>query len=139
MAIAEQACYRALVNVDMGNLGPLLKSQRLYNLARVKRQLAKFAEAEDLLKQSLAIETVLTGADSITSGRRYVELAADLGAQKKWLEGAGYADRALPIANQFSSQERAFLKAVLTAFGPPLRIESRSDLAAKFEAMAASL
>ena len=27
--IAEEACYRALVNVDWGNLGPELKSQRL--------------------------------------------------------------------------------------------------------------
>lgn len=25
LAVAEEACYRALVNVDWGNLGPLLK------------------------------------------------------------------------------------------------------------------
>jgi hypothetical protein len=35
--IAEQACYRALVNVDWGNLGEVEKSQKMYNLARIKR------------------------------------------------------------------------------------------------------
>ena len=29
LAVAEQAYYRALVNVDIGNLGPLLKAQAL--------------------------------------------------------------------------------------------------------------
>lgn len=44
--VAEQACYRALVNVDLGNLGPELKSQRLYNLGRIKQRLSKYSEAE---------------------------------------------------------------------------------------------
>jgi len=29
LCMAEQLCYRALVNVDWGNLGPELKSERL--------------------------------------------------------------------------------------------------------------
>lgn len=105
----------------------------------MKRQLGKFAEAEDLLKQSLLIETGLTGEGSITSGRCYVELAASLGAQKKWLEGADYADRALPIAKKFNGSERAFLKTVLAAYGPALRSEGRAELASKFDARAATL
>ena len=36
-AVAEEACYRALVNVDLGNLGEVEKSQKMYNLARIKR------------------------------------------------------------------------------------------------------
>src|SRR5690242_3491155 len=70
LTTAEQACYRALVNVDMGNLGPELKSQRLYNLGRIKRRVAKYEEAEDLFKQSLVIEEKLSPPTDPKIGRR---------------------------------------------------------------------
>lgn len=54
--VAEQMCYRALVNVDWGNLGPELKSDRLYNFAKIKRKLEKYEEAVSLFQQSLEIE-----------------------------------------------------------------------------------
>ena len=71
---AEEFCFRALKNADWGNLSPELKSQHLYNFARIKRRLAKFAEAEELLKASLAIEEPLSGASSLKVGRRLVLL-----------------------------------------------------------------
>jgi hypothetical protein len=40
-----EACYRAAVNVDWGNLGPELKSES-YKLARIKRRVGKLEEAE---------------------------------------------------------------------------------------------
>ena len=99
--VAEQACYRALVNVDMGNLGPELKSQRLYNLGRIKRQMSKFSEAESLFKESLQIEEKLSGPGGVKIGRRLVELSVSLAGQDKWSEGAQYLERFLPIADQF--------------------------------------
>jgi len=137
--VAEQACYRALVNVDMGNLGPELKSQRLYNLARIKRQLSKFAVAEDLLKQSLPIEEQLSGSMSHQIGRRLVELATNMAGQNRWNEGAPYLIRALPIADQFSPQEKSFMRAVLLKYGSELRNSGNVDIAAQFEARAATL
>jgi hypothetical protein len=74
LAVAEEACYRAVKNVDWGNLGPELKSQRLYNLARIKRQVARFSEAEVILKESLALEAIVSGKDSLKTARRLVEL-----------------------------------------------------------------
>ena len=116
LEVAEEACYRALVNVDLGNLGDELKSQRLYNLGRIKRQLAKFAEAEQLFKSSLSIEEKLSPPLSPKVGRRLVELAVSLAGQGKWVEGAQYLERALPMAEQFSGPERAYLTQVINEF-----------------------
>jgi hypothetical protein len=60
LSVAEEACYRAAVNVDWGKLGPEQKSEKLYNLARIKRQTGRLNEAEALLKESLEIEESLS-------------------------------------------------------------------------------
>ncbi len=90
---AEELCGRALTNVDWGNLGPDVRSEKLYNLGRIKRQLGKFAEAEQLLKQSLSLEEPLSGASSIKVGRRLAELSVTLAAQDKWPEGFPFVER----------------------------------------------
>jgi len=114
---AEQACYRALVNVDMGNLGAQLKSERLYNLARIKRKVAKFNEAEDLLIESIKIEKELTGPTSIKSGRRLAELSTNLAAQNKWEAGIPAVKQLSSIANKFTGNERNFVKVILIKYG----------------------
>jgi hypothetical protein len=139
LEVAEQACYRALVNVDWGNLGPELKSQRLYNLGRIKRQLAKFSEAEQLFKESLSIEEKLSRPSGGQVGRRLVELSISLAAQNKWSEGAQSLDRVLPIADQFSGQERVSAAAVLTQYSKHLRKTNEVALAERFEAKALAL
>jgi len=137
--IAEQACYRALVNVDSGNLELDQKSQRLYNLARIKRQLAKFAEAEDLLKQSLVIEEKMSPPSNERIGRRLVELSVNLAAQDKWKEGVQYLDRVLPIAQQYSGQERTFLSLVFSNYGKEFRKNNLAELAVRYESASAAL
>ena len=136
---AEQACYRSLVNVDWGTLGLDQKSQRLYNLARIKRQLAKFAEAEDLLKQSLAIEEKLTPPSDERIGRRLIELSVNLAAQGKWDEGAQCLDRVLPIAQQYSGQERAFASLVFSNYGNEFRKNNSTELADRYESASRAL
>ncbi len=136
---AEQACYRALVNVDWGNLGQEQKSQRLYNLARIKRQLSKFSEAEDLLKQSLAIEEKLTPPSEIRIGRRLVELSVNYAAQNRWNEGVQPLDRVLPMAKQFSGQDRAFLSLVFSEYAKALKKDNQVGLAERYETAAVGL
>ena len=139
LEVAEQACYRALVNVDWGNLGPELKSQRLYNLGRIKRQLSKFSEAEQLFKESLSIEEKHSELSGIKVGRRLVELSVSLAGQDKWPEGVQFVERLLPIADQFSGQERTYTAKVLTEYSKQLRSKNDISTAERFEAKALAL
>lgn len=139
LEVAEEACYRALVNVDWGNLGPELKSQRLYNLALIKRGLAKFKEAEDLLNQSLAIEEKLSPPSSLRIGRRQVELSVNLAAQGKWADGSQLLDRVLPIAEQFEGQDRTWASEVLRRYAEQLRKTNQPELGSRFEMKASEL
>ena len=139
LEVAEQACYRALVNVDLGNLGPELKSQRLYNLGRIKRQLAKFSEAEDLFKQSLAIEEKLSKPRDVKIGRRLVELSVSLAGQNKWTEGSRYLERAIPISDQFRGAERSYAGVAFVEYAKYLRKTDQTGLAKRFETQASSL
>ena len=139
LKVAEEACYRALVNVDLGNLGPELKSERLYNLGRIKRQLAKFPEAEQLVKESLAIEEKLPSPSELKIGRRLIELSVSLAAQDKWTEGAKLLERSLPITPQFAGQERAYAIEVLTEYSKHLKTMNQVALAEQFETKAAAL
>ena len=134
--VAEQACYRALVNVDWGKLGPELKSQRLYNLGRIKRRLAKFSEAESLFKESLQIEEKLSTQTDVKIARRLVELSVSLAGQDKWSDGAQFLERLLPIADQLSGQERAYSAEVLTQYSKHLRKTNGIAIAERFEATA---
>lgn len=136
--VAEQACYRALVNVDWGNLGPELKSQRLYNLGRIKRKLSKFGEAEDLFKQSLAIEEKLSSPTDPKIGRRLIELSATLAGQGKWDEGAQYLEKAAPISAQYTGNERSFAALAFSEFAKQLRA-SQPKVAERFDGYAAAL
>ncbi|GFE62886.1 tetratricopeptide repeat protein [Geobacter sp. AOG2] len=136
---AEQACYRALVNVDWGDLGQELKSQRLYNLALIKRRLAKFQEAEDLLNQSLTIEERFSQPSSLRIGRREVELSVNLAAQGKWTDGSRLLERVLPIAKQFEGQDRTWTSEVLRQYADQLRKTNQHDLASTFEKKASEL
>jgi hypothetical protein len=136
---AEEACYRALANVDWGNLGEELKSERLYNLARIKRGLAKFDEAEQLLIQSLKIEEKLSGPSSIKIGRRLAELSVNLAAQDRWLEGVPYVERLMGVTDEFSGYARNFTKEILQKYSEYLTETGSNEKAALFAAKAGEL
>lgn len=138
LTTAEQACYRALVNVDMGNLGPELKSQRLYNLGRIKRRVAKYEEAEDLFKQSLAIEVKLSPPTDPKIGRRLVELSVSLAGQAKWSEGAKYVDRAAPLSSRFTGEERSYAALVFQEYAKHFR-DADPEAAKRFDGYAQAL
>ena len=127
--VAEQACYRALANVDWVNLPLELQSRKMYNLARIKKQLSKHDEAEVLLKQALALEEELPQPSDIRIGRRLIELSANLAGQGKWSEGAAYLKRALPILGQYSGSERNYADEVIALYGAHFLRKSGDGLA----------
>lgn len=137
--VAEQACYQAVDNVDWGSLGQGLKSQRLYNLALIKRRLLKFTEAEVLLHQSLVIEEKLSPPSSLRIGLRHVELSVNLASQGRWSEGSHLLERVLPIAVQFEGQDRSWTSEVLRRYAEQLRRTNQPDVASSFEKKASEL
>ena len=136
---AEQACYRAAVNVDWGNLGPELKSQRMYNLGLIKRKTGKFSEAEFLLRESLGIEETLTGNSSLKVARRLVELSATLAELKRWDDGLPYLKRVVSINPAFAGNERDFTRLVYTEYSKALRQLGKPEDALAFEDAARGL
>jgi uncharacterized protein YceK len=137
--VAENACYRALVNVDMGNLGPELKSQRLLNLALIKRALKKFDEAEVLLQESLRIEETLTGPSSEKVGRRLAELAAVKYQKAQYIEGFPLLERLEPIASHYSGPDRFFVSALFHCYAIQAEQNGQAALATRFRTVSSGL
>ena len=133
LGVAEQAYYRALMNVDMGNLEPLLKAQALYNLGCVKRRVGKYTEAEDLLKQSLALDEKILSPEDLDTDRCLIELSVTFSAQEKWSEGSRYLERVFPHASRFSGHEREFIGEVFKHFAAGLRKAGQEERAKIFE------
>jgi len=136
---AEQLCESAWVDVDNDRLAPAIQSERLYDLGRIKRQLGKFAEAEPLVRQALAIEESVSGKTSPAYGLRLTELSLILAGQGKWEEGADYLEEVLVIVNQFPEQQRRAAANVLNHFGKRLQNTHQKQLAKRFRAKAAEL
>ena len=99
--IAEQLCQSAWFDVDSSRLPAEIQSERLYDLGRIKRQLGKYAEAEALIREALAVEETVSGRTSPVYGRLLVELSLDLAGQAKWVEGAVFLEPVLQIADRF--------------------------------------
>jgi hypothetical protein len=136
---AEQLCYRAIVNVDWVKLGPELKSQRLYNLGRIKRQLAKFSEAEPLMKESLELEEKSSGPYNEKVGHRLAELSAILAAQDKWGEGIPLVERLIPFSGAYAGSERVFVAQTFQQYSAHARQSGKAELAATLEAVTKAL
>lgn len=132
--VAEEACTRALRNVEMGNLGDALKSTRMYDLARIKRLMGKFEEAADLQRESIRIAESGNAFDDTAFARRYTELAVSLAALGQWREGADWLVKVVPVASQFSGGEAAFLREVFARYAVEMRRTGARDIAERFAA-----
>ncbi|MEQ1588749.1 MAG: hypothetical protein ABL902_00145 [Gallionella sp.] len=133
--VAEQACSMALSTNDWGD-NSKVRSQHLYNLGRIKLRLTKFSEAELLLKESLQIEEVLASPPK-TIGYRLVDLSESMASQNKWLEGTPFLERVIPIAPQYSKQERDRIGQLLFQYSQHLKLNNQSALAKKFKTTSA--
>lgn len=132
LSLAERECNLALVTADQSKSDPILKSQLLYNLGRIKRKLEKYSESETLIKASLQIDEQLSTREKLIAPH-IVELSASLAGQGKWLEGAQYLKRVLIIAPQFSRQDRIYTSQVLWQYSQHLKYMDQAALAKQFE------
>ncbi|MES1951702.1 hypothetical protein S4A8_12649 [Salinisphaera sp. S4-8] len=57
-------------------------------------------------------------------GRRLVELSMALGEQGKWIEGARYLSRSLPVAEQYDSAEKQTVIAVYLIFSKEIETQN---------------
>lgn len=137
--VAEEACSRALVNVDWGHLGDVAKSQKTYNLARIKRQLRKFDEAEKLYKDSLAIEEKQTPSSSAKIGRRLAELAILNGQQNRFDDGLPYVERLFALADTFQGDEKTIVAAIFYVYSRELPLRTAGNLAGRLSAKAVEM
>ena len=128
---AEQACYRALVNVDWGHLGDFQRSQRMYNLARVKRKLYKFDEAERLYQDSLAIEEKLPERSNANIGRRFAELAILYEQRGQIRNGVPYVQKLYPLADIYEGSEKKTVAAIFYVYSLELEKQKATDEAQK--------
>lgn len=137
--IAEQACYRALVNVDIGNLGYEQKSIRMYDHGRIKRQLGKYDEAEYLFKESLAIEDKQDKPSHEKIGRRLAELAAVYGQKKEFQAGLPYVERLYSLPLSYEGHEKLSVAIAFWVYSQELQKQQPSDLGKKLESKALEL
>lgn len=137
--IAEDACYRALVNVGWGNLGEVQKSQKMYNLARIKRRIGKFDEAERLFKESLAIEEKQTPVSQERIGRRSAELAIIYGEQKRFEEGLPFVERLVPLADSYQGDEKRAVATIFYIYSQELPQLTSNDVTSKLATKAVEM
>lgn len=103
---ADRECTRALGEAGSDVLDTTTRSQRLFRLGSIKRQRNKFAEAEALINQSLAIELGLPEPEPIGIMRRHYELCVSLAGQGKWREGAVFLEMLFPDLDQLPEKEQ---------------------------------
>lgn len=137
LILAEQECYMALANTELGD-SPKLQSSRLYKLGQIKQQLFKFNDSEKLIKESLQIEESL-GSSTKKMGTRLIDLSINLAEQGKWPEGAAILERLLPIAPQFSKLDRARMGQLFLQYSRQLKLINQAELAKRFKVTASLL
>ena len=139
LELAEEHCQLALGDADDDVLAPQVRSERLYRLASIKRQLAKYAEAAELLSQSLLLEQTLSGSDSPQVASRRLEMSLILAGQGKWQDGAQLLEQTVPAASLLDEKERASLVNVLQHYAVQLQKSQHIEEASRLQAAAASL
>jgi len=139
LELAEETCQRALGDAGGDTLAPQVRSERLYRLARIKRQRSRYAEAAELLSQSLALEQTLSGSGSQQVASRRLEMSLILAGQGQWQEGALLLEQTVPIAGQLNDKEQASLVNVLQHYAAQLQKSQQTEQASRLQAAAASL
>lgn len=136
---AEQLCQSAWTDVDSSRLTPVIRSERLYDLGRIKRLSSKFDEAEPLILEALSIEESVSGRSSPAYGRLLVEMSLALAGQEKWIDGAVFLEPVLQIADRLPEREQLAMVSVLNNYALRLRNAGQVELANRFEFKATEL
>ena len=135
IGLADELCYKSLMHPDVSKITPDAKSQRLYNYAQLKRMLGNWDGAEELLRETLAIEEKRAGSSlDLPLARRLAELSIALAAQGKWTEGVQTIERLYPAAEQFKGGERAAIAELFRNYVPQVATAGNLELAGKLDA-----
>lgn len=139
IGLADELCYKSLSHPDLAAVEPGAKSQRLYNYAQLKRMLGNWEGAEELLRESLAIEEKRAGSSiDLPLARRLAELSIALAAQSRWTEGVQMIERLFPAAGLFQGGERAAVGELFRNYVPQVALAGKPDLARQLEQFSAS-
>lgn len=118
LRLAEDRCYMAWFYTEFGTLGTSeYKSDRMFDLGRVKRRVRKYAEAERIFRDSLKLEESVASPAEHRVGLRLAELALVLAEQNKRTDGLQFAERLRPLISRFAGEERLFVTGVLVHYG----------------------
>lgn len=115
---AEEACQQAAA---AAGLNDSLKSQRLYNLARIKRRLGKDDQAADLFRQSLTIEQHQPQPSQKKIGRRLAGLAIVYGKLDRFDDGLPYVQQLVSLADVYPEREKRTLAGIFYFYSQELR------------------
>lgn len=137
IGLADELCYKALVHPDFKNVPAEARSQRIYNYAQLKRMLGNWEGAEELLRETLALEEQRAGSTpDLPLARRLAELTIAFAAQGKWPEGLQAIERLMPMADMFQGGERAAVAELFRNYVPQAAAAGRVELARKLDAYA---
>lgn len=134
---AVQACGAALAISEEHRYASDSVSGLLYRLGRLERQRGRFEEAERLTRRSLAIEEQSGNQAAVAA--RLVELALTAAGQERWQDGAQLLERAAPLVNHLSGDERQAAAKVFRGFSARLGLRGETAQAARLKARAEEL
>jgi tetratricopeptide (TPR) repeat protein len=134
---AVQACTVALAIAEEQTYAPDLLSGLLYRLGRLERQRGKFTEAEALTKRSLVLEEKSGDQDAVAS--RLVELSLSAAGQGRWPDGVQLLERALPLVDDLTGQDRKAAANIFRVFSMRLGGMGQTAQAKQFKTKAEQL
>ena len=130
--LAEEKCEQAWNTAKRAKLKASIQSEKLYNIARIKRQLNKFIEAEHYIQQALEIEQTVSGRNSPDYALRLIELSLSVAGQGDIAEAAIMLEPVLNAINQFSALDKKRSINVLKYFAAKIK-HSNQQLSARFQ------
>lgn len=139
-AVAEEAYFRAAVNVKLGHLGDGAEEESIYNLGRTKRLVGKLDESEDLLKRALALDEKYGGTEDFRIIGVKLELAATYFEAKKYEQGTvlllGVEPIVLKYNKAYPEQARQFIKKIYSQYATELSKQVKVQEAERFKKVA---
>jgi tetratricopeptide (TPR) repeat protein len=137
LAAAEEAYYRAAMNVQWGHLGENAEEESLYNLGRTKRLVGKLDESEDVLKRALAIDEKRGGPEHIRTIGTKLELATTYFEAKKYEQGTSLLLGVEPIVLKYNQaypeQAHRFIKTAYEKYAAELSKQGKPQEAERFK------
>ena len=128
---AEEYCALVLEQTDPEEYRA--RSESLYVLGQIKRQMGKFAEAEPLINESLVLEHKISPEDNQKISLRLYELALCSAGLNKWQEGAIHLEQILPTIDTFENKQRALVLRLASVYTKKLRGLNQTETADRFE------